>query len=256
MTVLKDAEEGVEVGSAEPGSAPAAITARVEKPDAEAIAAEAKKGYGFLVIGREPASEGDTFDEQITRSATEFGGPFAIAIARGADRQESVSPRLNILVPVTGTPVSRHGAEFAIALAQASRGSVTALHVAEGPRAPRSWQQQVGASLAPISSADAIIREIVRLGDPYGVDVKGAVRSRDTTQEAIVRQLKSGNHNLLVMGVSPRPGAQLSFGPVPATLLGQAECSILFVVSELPNSVPEPPAAPTRSKRTAKAAKR
>ena len=259
MTVLKDAEEGVEVGSAEPGSAPTAITARVEKADGEAIAAEAKKGYGFLVIGREPASKGDTFDEQITRSAAEFGGSFAIAIARGVDRQESVSPRLNILVPVTGTPVSRHGAEFAIALAQASRGSVTALHVAEGPRPARSWQQQVGASLAPISSADAIIREIVRLGDPYGVDVKGAVRSRGTAQQTILRQLKSANHNLLVMGVSPRPGAQLSFGPVAATLLAQAECSILFVVSELPNAVPEPsetPVAPTRRKRPAKAAKR
>ena len=259
MTVVKEnAGEGAEAGSPEPGSTPAAITSRVDKPDQETIAAEAKKGYGFLVIGREPASEGDTFHEQITRSAAEFGGPFAIAIARGIDRQESVGQRLNILVPVTGTPVSRHGAEFAITLAQASRGSVTALHVTEGPRAPSSWQRQFGSSLAPISSADAIIREIVRLGDPYGVDVKGAVRSRGTAQEAIVRQLKSGNHNLLVMGVSPRPGAQLSFGPVPATLLKEAECSVLFIVSELPTSVPEPsetPAAPTRSKRRAAAAR-
>jgi nucleotide-binding universal stress UspA family protein len=125
-------------------------------------------------------------------------------------------------------------------LAQAAHGSVTALHVAAGARAPRSWQRQVSAALAPISSADAIIREIVRLGDPYGVDVKGAVRSLDTAQEAIIRQLKSGNHNLLVMGVSLRPGAQLSFGQVPAALLEHAECSVLFVVSELPTSVPEP----------------
>ncbi len=256
-TVVKEnAKEGVEAGSAEPGSALTPITTRVEKPDEDAIAAEAEKGYGFLVIGREPASEGDTFHEQITRSAAEFAGPFAIAIARGVYRQETVGPRFNILVPVTGTPVSRHGAEFAIALAQASRGSVTALHVAAGPRPPRSWQQHVGASVAPISSADAIIREIVRLGDPYGVDVKGAVRSRDTAQEAIVRQLKSGNHNLLVMGVSQRPGAQLSFGQVAAILLEQAECSVLFVVSELPTSVPGPSetsAAPARSKRNATA---
>jgi Kef-type K+ transport system membrane component KefB/nucleotide-binding universal stress UspA family protein len=255
-TVLKEnAEEGVEAGPADPGSGLPAITARVEQPDEKAIAVEAKKGYGFLVIGREPASGGDTFHEQITRSAAEFGGPFAIAIARGIDRQDTAAPRLNILVPVTGTPVSRHGAEFAIALAQASRGSVTALHVAAGPRSPRSWQRQVGAALAPISGADAIIREIVRLGDRYGVDVKSAVRSRDTAQEAIARQLKSGNHNLLVMGVSPRPGAQLSFGQVPATLLEQAECSVLFVASELPTSMPEPsetPVAPAHSKRAAR----
>jgi hypothetical protein len=30
--------------------------------------AEAKKGYGLLFIGREPASVGDTFHEQITRT--------------------------------------------------------------------------------------------------------------------------------------------------------------------------------------------
>jgi hypothetical protein len=35
--------------------------------------------------------------------------------------------------------------------------------VAGGQRRPRSWQRQVGAALAPATSADAIIREIVRL---------------------------------------------------------------------------------------------
>ncbi len=43
------------------------------------------------------------------------------------------------------------------------------------------------------------------------------------------------------MGVSPRPGEQLFFGPVPAELLERAECSVLFVASE-PSS-PSPAAA-------------
>src|ERR1700736_5277224 len=120
-----------------------------------------------------------------------FAGPFAIAIARGIDRQETVGTRLNILVPVTGTPISRQGAELAIALAQASQGSLTALHVAGGQRR-RSWRRHVGAALAPATSAAAIIREIVRLGDPYGVEVKGAVRSVRTPQEAILRQIEVG----------------------------------------------------------------
>jgi hypothetical protein len=134
----------------------------------EAIGAEARNGYALLFIGREPASEGDTFHEQITHSAAKFGGPFAIAIARGIDRQEMLGTQLNILVPVTGAAVSRQGAELAIALAQASKGSVTALHVASGQRRARSWQRRLGAVLAPMSSAEAIIREIVRLGDHYG----------------------------------------------------------------------------------------
>jgi nucleotide-binding universal stress UspA family protein len=76
--------------------------------------------------------------------------------------------QLNILVPVTGAAVSRQGAELGIALAQASQGSVTALHVASGQRRARSWQRHVSAALAPMSSVEAIIREIVRLGDHYG----------------------------------------------------------------------------------------
>ena len=92
--------------------------------------------------------------------------------------------QLNILVPVTGgTAVSRQRAELAIALAQASQGSVTALHVASGQRRARSWQRHVGAALAPMSSAEAIIREIVQLGDHYGVEVKGAVLSVRTRRK-------------------------------------------------------------------------
>jgi Kef-type K+ transport system membrane component KefB/nucleotide-binding universal stress UspA family protein len=238
--VKQSAKEG-DAGSAEPGSDPVEIATRVETPGEEAIGAEAKKGYGLLFIGREPASEGDIFHEQITRSAVEFAGPFAIAIARGIDRQETLGAPLKILVPVTGTPVSQRGAELAIALAQASQGSVTALHVAGRQRGPRSWQRRVGAALAPATSAEAVIREVVRLGDHYGVEVKGVVRSVRTPQEAILRQLEVGGHNLLVMGVSPRAGDQLFFGEVPAELLGRAECSVLFIASEPSTSGPKSP---------------
>jgi Kef-type K+ transport system membrane component KefB/nucleotide-binding universal stress UspA family protein len=238
--VKKSAEEGDDARPEEPGSDPIEIATRVEKPSEDVIGAEAKKGYGLLFIGREPASAGDTFHEQIIRSAVEFGGPFAIVIARGIDRQAMLGTQLRILVPVTGTPVSRQGAELAVALAQASQGAVTALHVASGPRRARSWQRHIGAALAPATSAEAIIREIVRLGDHYGVEVRGAVRSVRTPQEAILRQLEVGGHNLLVMGVSPRPGDQLFFGEVPAELLQRAECSVLFVASEPPAPEPEP----------------
>jgi Kef-type K+ transport system membrane component KefB/nucleotide-binding universal stress UspA family protein len=239
--VVKESAEEADIASPEEaGGDPVHIATRVEKPSEDVIGAEAKKGYGLMFIGREPASEGDTFHEQITRSAVEFAGPFAIAIARGIDRKNVRGVQLKILVAVTGTPVSRQGAELAIALAQASQGTVTALHVASGQRRVRSWQRHIGAALAPASSAEAIIRQIVRLGDHYGVEVRGAVRSVRTPQDAILRQLEVGGHNLLVMGVSPRPGDQLFFGEVPAELLERAECSVLFVASEPPTPEPEP----------------
>jgi nucleotide-binding universal stress UspA family protein len=201
---------------------------------AKLIAQEAKKGYGLLLIGREPASERDTFHPQITRSVTEFAGPFAITIARGVDRQDLPGTRFNILVPVTGTAVSRRAAELAIAVAQASQGTVTALHVASGQTQQRSWGSQVGAALAPRRSADAILREIVRLGDPYGVEVGVVVRGMHSAAKAILQQIEFGTHNLLVIGVSPRPGEQLTFGPVAAELLESVQCSVLFVAGEAP----------------------
>jgi K+:H+ antiporter len=148
---------------------------------------------------------------------------------------ETIRPRPSILVPVTGTATSRRGAEFAIGLAQASRGTVTVLHFvarSQDLAAARSWQREVGAAIAPTSSADAVIREIVKLGDPYGVAVKPAVQSAGTSQDAILHQIESGRHNLVVMGVSIRPGEHLDFGQTAAALLDKAKCSLMFVVSE------------------------
>src|SRR5579862_2228892 len=198
----------------------------------DAIAAEALKGYGLLVIGREPTATGSSFDEEIIgASARRFGGAFAIAIARGSHRRESGDP-LNVLVPVSGTRASRAGAELAIALTQASRGTVTALYVVpSGGGLSLPWRQRVGSAIAP-RTAEAAIREIVELGEHYGVTVTGRTRKVSATQNAILREIQSGRHDLLVMGVSPRSGDQLFFGEMPAEILQRADCSILFVSSE------------------------
>lgn len=233
--VQQHAGEGHEAAE-ETGSMRAEISSRIESPHQDAIAAEAQKGYGFLIVGREPASEGPVFHEQIAASAAEFAGPFAIVIARGSDRADTIGPALNILVPVTGTATARRAAEMAIALAHAARAPLTAMHFRprSTPPALRSWERQIGAAVAPLNSADAIIREIVRLGDPYGVAVRGVVRSAGASPDAILRQIDDGKHNLVVMGVSPRPGDQLFFGETAAALLAKAECSLMFVVSEPP----------------------
>jgi Kef-type K+ transport system membrane component KefB/nucleotide-binding universal stress UspA family protein len=211
------------------------ITMRVAEAaaTAAAISEEAKKGYGLMFIGREPASEGNRFTGQITDTAVSFGGPIVITIARGVHTNEHHNGPLNILVPVTGTPISRQGAELAVALAQGSRGSVTALHIAGASSRERPrWGVRLGAALAPDSSADATIQDIVELGKAYGVDVKGTIRSRRTAENAIIREIRDGSYDLVVMGVSPRPGDQLFFGEVPADLLARSPCSLLFIASE------------------------
>lgn len=194
----------------------------------QAIATEARKGYGLLIIGREPTAAGASFDAQIARSAARFGGPFAIAVARGIHRRETDNA-LSILVPVSGTRVSRQGAELAVALAQASRGSVTALYVATGRSLIMPWRQRFDSAGAARNTAEAAVHEVIELGGRYGISVSGRIRTASTRRAAVVQEILAGQHNLLVMGVTPRSADQLYFGEAPAEILERAPCSVLFV---------------------------
>lgn len=210
------------------------VTTRArQEPSGEAVADEARKGYDFLLIGVEPAAADGEIDEKAANIAAAFEGPLAIAISRAQHREAPVgAPPLNILLPVTGTDYSRRGAEVAIALARASLGSVTALHVPNrrNPRRRRGWNLGIPATWRGTGST-AVLQDTVRLGDQFGVPVRTAIRRRGAAEDIILRQLKLGDHNLIVMGVSPRPGTTLGFGAAAAAVLEQAERSILFVAS-------------------------
>lgn len=230
--VAKESAEAArpDTGELDLAASPVAITSRPQAlPVEHAVAEEAKKGYDLFVIGVEPLAEAEVFDDKVARIAGEFDGPFAIAAARGTHRRNQIGRALDILVPVTGTLYSRRGAEVALALARADHGSVTALFVAN-PTA-RPWRRTLSSALRIGADEEAILREIVGLGDRLGVPVRTAMRSDAQTAEAILRQLQAGKHNLVVMGVSPRPGATLAFGAVPAAILARSERSILFVAS-------------------------
>jgi len=246
-------KEGVQAGDEAAVGAPDTVDvttrSRALAESEEAIADEARKGYGMLVIGREPTAPGATFDPRITRSAARFGGPFAIVVARGSHRRDARAAPLNILVPVTGTRVARPGAELAIALTQASRGSLTALYVPSGAGRLLPWSQRFGRALAPRNTGDAALREVIELGRHYGVAVDGRIRTGSPPPDAILLEVQAGQHDLLVMGVSPHSGEQLFFGDVPTEILAHAPCSLLFVsgdaVTTAPTTAADPPQAET-----------
>lgn len=234
------ARAGVEAGdeAADTTADKADITSRtrVAKDEPEgAIAAEAKKGYGLLILGLEPASSGAAFAPKIMRAARSFGGAFAVVVARGAQRH-SAPARLNILVPVSGTRISRQGSELAVALAQATHGSLTALYATTEPQARTPWRR-FGTALAPPDAVNAAIREVRELGSHYGVSVRGKVRG-SATHNAVLRELRDGRYDLLMMGVSPRIGDELFFGAAAAAVLERAECSLMFVSGD-PAVVPD-----------------
>ena len=58
------------------------------------------------------------FSENIEDVTTGFKGPLAIVVAKCQSPQTAVTSNFKILVPVSGSAVSRRGAEIAVALAR------------------------------------------------------------------------------------------------------------------------------------------
>jgi len=198
----------------------------LEKLDQEAIASEAKKGYGLLIvgIGNTRARSGE-FHPDLARLVSAFEGP--VAIVAGRDRQLAEPQRglSSILVPESGTEISRRAAELAIALARACECPVTALHVAH------TGATGVRRGLHGHQQARAIIGEVAQMGERYGVKMKTAVRTDVAPDQAILSYAKQTSCDLLIMGVSRRPGEKLFFGDTAAAVLVHSPHSILFLVS-------------------------
>jgi Kef-type K+ transport system membrane component KefB/nucleotide-binding universal stress UspA family protein len=203
-------------------------TVRQSAPAETLMPEQARKGYDLLVIGVEPAREEDRFSGRVTRFALGFDGPFAIVVARGHHRNDPDRAEHDILVPVTGTDFSRHGAEVALALARAGNATVTALYVESRSKGLSDRRRGHGEGT---SNEDAILREIERLGEQQGVAVNALVR-RGSGDVEIMCQLRSERHDLIVMGVSRRSGQTLFFGDVPDAVLDNDGPSVVLVSSQ------------------------
>ena len=216
------AAEGTDILTAE-------VTERyADAPLDQAIGAEAKKGFDLLVIGIEPTvgPEGG-LNADVARAANSFDGPLAIVAARGAHLAEPESARLDILVAVNGTDVSRRGTEVALNLARAADASVTALFVANANasttrtrRARRSGRKD-----------EAVLKEVAELADRQGVRLHIVERANLAAEDAILRQARLKDHTLIVMGASRRPGEALAFGNIADAVLEASDRSVLLVAT-------------------------
>jgi nucleotide-binding universal stress UspA family protein len=195
------------------------------------VSKEARKGYDLLVIGVETtaAAQGG-FHEQIARMAAGFEGPLAVAVARGAHLQDPLERRLNILVPVRGNKVSRLGAEVALSLARAGSGAVMALYVM-GTVGLGAAQRRLRRPTATRRHEEAILKDIVELADRYDKPIRTALRLDTAPEDAILRQARLGNYDLVVMGVGRPAGETLYFGKIAAAVLENSQHSMLFVSS-------------------------
>ncbi|HET7848862.1 MAG TPA: cation:proton antiporter [Pseudolabrys sp.] len=200
------------------------VTTIVAKsPRQDKIAEEAAKGYDLLIAGlAKTVAHGNEFHEGLTHVASGFEGPLAVIDARHKHREDPLRSKLSILVPVNGTEPSRRAAEIAVALARASKTSLTALHVATRATKDKKRGRKYD---------EAILKDIVKLADTYQIEIHTAVRDNVEPDEAILKEAARRKHNFIVMGVARRPGDKLFFGDTAAAILEKAESSILFVAT-------------------------
>jgi Kef-type K+ transport system membrane component KefB/nucleotide-binding universal stress UspA family protein len=196
----------------------------------QAIADEAERGYDFLIVGigktRDPKGG---FTKDISAITKGFEGPIAVIDShesKGKDIRERDS---RILLPVNGTEVSRRAAEVALTLARASDAHVTALFVSRNASSGSSRKAALRKQ-ATRRNEQAVLKDIATLAERYGVTVRSTTVSNASPDEAILREAKRG-YDLIVLGVSRRPGDTLYFGNTASSILDHSNTSNLFVAS-------------------------
>jgi nucleotide-binding universal stress UspA family protein len=207
------------------------VIARTRKSTgADAVADEAQKGYDLLIVGIEKTrGPRGGFSADITRVADGFDGPLAVAIA-GGRLAKGNEPIGRILIPVNGTDVSRRAAEIGFALARSGGSRVSALYVASG-RSDGERRGRIRRGAAMRRNEEAVLKDIAELADRYDARLRTALRVDVAAEDAILKEAGRRGYDLIVLGVTRRPGETLFFGNMAAAVLERCDTAILFVAS-------------------------
>jgi nucleotide-binding universal stress UspA family protein len=205
------------------------VTTRArEKKAGAAVVDEARKGFDLLLVGMDKVlGVRDGFDKKLEDVTAGFEGPLAIVVAKGSHLKLPASDALKILVPVSGSGVSRRGAEIAIALA---RPNATSLRVMYVSTTRDQGVRRNGASVS-LAREEAILKDTGALAARYGVDVTTTLQASTAPEDAILQEIKSRGADLVVMGVDRIQGDNLNFGGVAAAVLRKSKVSVLLVAT-------------------------
>jgi nucleotide-binding universal stress UspA family protein len=127
-----------------------------------------------------------------------------------------------------GCLAPRRGVEVGLILARAKDAQVTALYVTRSI----SGASRNSASRRQVTRRNelAVLRETAALAERYEVALRSTTRIDMAPDEAILREAARG-YDLLVLGVTRRPGEVLFFGNTAAAVLERSPTSNLFVAS-------------------------
>ena len=214
-----------------PDVAPTVVVSQADKKEVVSTALDtAQKGFDLLCLGLrgtfDPAQKnggGDPAAEILSN----FEGLSLVALSKGKGIKEKNVEALNVLLPTTGADYSMRAAEVAVALVKGGYGRVTAFHVE-----PRLADIDVLRHPDEVRSAGRqLLKEVELLGKRQKVKVKTFRKASADAERAMIKQAKSGNYDLVVMGVKMRPGESVLFGKTAAALADRSPISVLFVNS-------------------------
>ena len=208
------------------------ITTRVSKEKlAKAIEDEAEKGFDLLLVGMDKTLDANGgFDQKIEDIAAGFRNPMAITIAKGPHLKRPAPPGFRILVPVSGSAVSRRGAEVAIALAHTSPDPLRVVYVST----TRDKGSRRGRTSFSLSREEAILKDTAAAAERYNVDVSTVLRGHTAPERAILQEIRSSNADLVVLGVDRIAGEKLDFGTVAHAVLSESDASVLLIADGEP----------------------
>ena len=224
--VVKNAAEVIAESNEGSGGTVDITTRAPKEGPADAIAEEARKGFDLLVVGmNKTLNSKDRFDKKIEDIATSFKGAMAIVAARGSRLEQPAANGFRILVPVSGSAVSRRGAEVAIALAHVSPDPLKVVYVST----TRDKDAKRGRASLSLAREEAILKDTAAVAARYNVEVSTALRAHTAPEQAILQEIRSSSTDLVVLGVDRIQGDALDFGSVAHAVLSKSKASVLLI---------------------------
>jgi Kef-type K+ transport system membrane component KefB len=189
----------------------------------DAIVQESERGYDAIFAGASHLHGHDVLGGEVLRGLlSEVRAPVVIARNVGA-----AMPLRRVLAPVSGAACARQGAAVGVLYAQAVGAAATALYVRQRP----VLGLRLGAAEAGGAGEEAV-GEVRELGEQLGLRVATRIEVGPSPESGILRTLREGGFDLLVMGALYRSAEQrLYFGRRVDQILRAAPCAVAVVVS-------------------------
>jgi nucleotide-binding universal stress UspA family protein len=156
-----------------------------ENKASDAVLNEARKGFDLLVVGMDKvASARSGFDKKIEDVTAGFEGPLAIVVAKANHLEPPLTNDFRIIVPISGSGVSRRGAEVAVALARSCATPMRLIYVST----TRDQGVRRASTSTSLVDQEAILKDTAMLAAQYEVNVTTAVRANAAPEEAILQK--------------------------------------------------------------------